>query len=866
MSVPFAFRLAWRESRSSVRRLGLYMAAITLGVGALVAINAYRVNIVDAVQSDAQRLMGGDLRLSSDRAFPDSVSALLDSLTASGARVAHVVSTLSMGFTRPLASPDSGDARLIQVRAIEAGYPFYDTWETQPAGLWPQLALSDGDALVERVLLLQTGAAIGDSIQIGQARFRIAGELGDLPAELGFRGAIGPRVFIPLPRMFDTGLLGFGSLAQHQVYVQVDDAADAQRFVDRYHDMLRRLRIGFDTAVEQGEEIAEAVSALSRFLGLVGLTALLLGGLGVGSAVNVFVKDKRATIATLRCIGATQRQAFVAYLLQAGLLGLAGATAGVVLGIGVQAILPVVLRDMLPVDVPFRIRPLPILTGLTVGVTVAILFALLPLLEIRGITPLQAIRHDVEPVRRRFDPVRGAAYVVLIAGVTGLAIWQADDWRVGLAYAGAIVFGILLLGTCAALLVRATRRWAPRRGRYVVRQGIASLFRPHNQTTAVTVALGFGVFVVGTIWLVQHNLVARFGLHDLAGQPNLIAFGIQSDQRAGIDSVVRRHGSVARIEPIVTARIVAINGVITDSVLATARARNVEPWALRREYRNTYRDTLTSSEQLVAGTWFDGTRAPATGRTAQVPAGDGADTPARISVEQEVMDALGTALGDTITWNVQGRIFESVITSVRTVDWARLETNFFVVFEGGALEDAPQNLALLTHVRGDTARVALQRDLASAYPNVTAVDLEQVQRTIERIISRATLGIRFMGLFSVIGGILVLAGAIAASRYQRLRETVLLRALGAQRAQIRAILLTEYAALGLLAAVTGTVLAVAGSWALTHFVFEFDFVLPALAVPAIVLGTVALAVGVGAAGSREALRSTPLAVIREMQG
>lgn len=870
MTTSFAVRHALREARASVRRLGIYMGAITLGVAALVAINAYRANIVDAVRTDAQRLLGGDLRLQSDQPLPDTVAALLDSLAGAGARVARVTSTLSMATVRPLATPGAGAVRLVQVRAVERGYPFYDTWQTEPAGLWP--ALADGsDALVEPALLLQTGAQVGDTLQLGRARFRIAGTVENLPGELGFRGAAGPRVFIARPRIEETGLITLGSLSQHQAFVQLDRPADAQRFVDRYHDRLRRMQVGFETAEEQGEEIAGAVSTLSRFLGLVGLTALLLGGLGVGSAVNVFVREKRPIVATLRCLGATQAQAFTAYLLQAAVLGLAGAVAGVALGLVVQAMLPALLRDALPFDVAFRVRFAPILSGVAIGVLVAVLFALLPLLEIRGITPLQAIRQEVEPPARRFDRVRAAVWVLLAAGVTALAVWQAGDWRPGVAYSGAILVTLLLLLGCGALLIRATRRWAPAGARFTVRQGIASLFRPHNQTTAVTAALGFGVFVIATMLLVQHNLVARFDVRSLARQPNLLAFGIQAAQRDSLAAVIVRAGATPRIEPIVTARIAAVNGVPVDSILNSPRARDIEPWALRREYRNTYRDTLTATETLVAGEWFDGTRpgerAAGTGSMRRpASAGDGVQLPARVSIEREVATSLGVELGDTLTWDVQGRAIESVITSVREVDWARLETNYFVVFEPGALERAPQSFVLLARLADDSARSILQRDLALAFPSVTTIDLAAVQRTFERIIGRATLGIRFMGLFSVFGGILVLAGAIAASRYQRLRESVLLRTLGAQRAQIRTILLTEYATLGALAALAGGLLALAAAWALVRFAFEFDFTVPVLALLATVLGTVLLAVLIGAAGSREAVRSTPLAVLRDLPG
>lgn len=860
MTASFAVRHALREARSGMRRLGMYTAAIMLGVTALVAINAYRANIVDAVRADAQRLLGGDIRLQSDRPLPDSARAMLDSLVQSGARVAHVTATLSMGTIRPLSAPEAGSARLVQLRAVDPGYPFYDEWYTTPEGAWPPTP-ERNDALVEPSLLLQTDTQVGDSIQLGNARFRIAGTVDNLPGELGFRGAAGPRVYIAREHLERTGLITLGSITTHQAFVRLDRPVDAQRFVDRYQDRLRRAQIGVETAEEQGEELAEAVGTLSRFLGLVGLTALLLGGLGVGSAVNVFVREKRHVIATLRCLGATQAQAFTAYLLQAALLGITGATAGVFLGVAVQAALPYLLQGVLPFDVAFRLRLTPILSGIVTGVVVAVLFALLPLLEIRGITPLQAIRQEVEPVRRRFDPMRAFAWLLLAVGVAVLAIWQAGGWRPGVAYATAIAGAVLLLLACATLLIAATRRWFPARAGFAIRQGVASLFRPHNQTRAVTVALGFGVFIITAMLLVQHNLVARFDVRTLGDQPNLVGFGIQATQRDSIVATLHAAGASARIEPIVLARIAAINGVPADSLLNSAGGRDIEPWALRREYRNTYRDTLTATETLVAGAWFDSDAdASRSGEGAAGPAAG--DAPARVSIEEGVAASLNVGLGDRITWDVQGRPLESVITSVRQVDWARLETNYFVVFEPGSLERAPQSFILLTRLPGDTARAAMQRALAQTFPNVTTIDLAAVQQTFERIVDRATLGIRFMGLFSVIGGILVLAGAIAASRYQRLRESVLLRTLGAQRRQIQAILLTEYAALGGLAAIAGGLLGIAAAWGLARFVFELDFMIPLLPLVTLIAGTVMLTVVVGAAGSRPIVRNTPLEVLR----
>jgi putative ABC transport system permease protein len=303
--------------------------------------------------------------------------------------------------------------------------------------------------------------------------------------------------------------------------------------------------------------------------------------------------------------------------------------------------------------------------------------------------------------------------------------------------------------------------------------------------------------------------------------------------------------------PIVTARIAAINGRSVRDILSDRATRRVQPWTVRREYRNTYRDTLTASETLVSGAWWDGPR----------PAG----TPARISLEQELAADLAVTVGDNITWDVQGVEIESIITSLRTVDWARFDTNFFVVFEPGVLESAPQSVVLVTHVPDERARAEAQRDIVTDYPNISLVDVATIQVALERIIGNAILAIRFMAVFSVAAGIVVLIGAVSASRFQRVRESVLLRTLGATRRQIRRILLTEYATLGLLAGAVGTALGTVAGALVVSRVFEMDFILPLAPMFVALVGVTALAAGVGLANSREALRKTPLAVLRDAE-
>ena len=854
MKLGFAIRLASRESRSSWRRIGLYMSSITLGVAALVAINSFRRSLVESVEVESRALLGADLRLTSSRPFTEPIQAIIDS-AAARYEVSTVTNMVSMA-----AAPRTQKVRMVQLRAVTGGFPFYGEVVTQPVGMWRRLDQSR-TTVVDPALLVQLDARLGDTLYVGKAPFVIAGTIERLPSDFTFRSALGPRVAIGGNYLEETGLLQFGSLSQRQAYMRIADEKQLQRFVDQRHALFRRNLVDYDTAEEQSDSMAEALDALTRFLGLVGLAALLLGGVGVASAVHVFIREKRSTVAVLRCLGATQGTVFLAYLLQAAGLGLIGAAFGVLLGLGVQLLLPQVLGGVLPVAVRFRVDWVSIVTGLGVGVWVASLFALIPLLAIRGISPLQALRREYEPARTRFDWLRTAAYVALAASILAISFWQTRYWQPTVAFAGGLTVALLLLWLTAWLLARATRRFFPKRARFTIRQGVGSLFRPHNQTVSVILALGFGVFVIATVYLVQNNLLGWLKIENSPNAPNLVAFDIQRDQVATVREIARaRSPVVPQITPIVPARLSHHKGrpvsqVMLDTIVKvtgrdTAVTMRVEPWALRREYRHTYRDTLVASEELIEGKWFGDSP------TAR-------QSPIEVSVEQDLAESLNLKIGDHVTWDFQGVQIETKVTSLRRVDWARFATNFFVVFPTGVLEQAPQSYVALLRVTDAEQRAALQRDLVMRHSNITVIDVAQVQAAFEEIIGKVTLAIRFMAVFSTLAGLVVLVGAVATSRYQRMREVVLLKTIGATRRQVLAILITEYAALGILSGLTGLLLSGIASWLLTTFFFELEFSLPFFALAGTWAVVALAAVGIGLANSIDVLRRPPLAVLRE---
>jgi len=847
-----ALRLALREGRHSVRRVGPYMVSITLGVGALVAIHSFRADVERSLESEAEVLMGANARLRGDRAWSDTITAITDSLAAAGRPSARVTSAPSM-----VLAPRTGEVRLLQVRALDEGYPFYGAVRTTPEGVWGE-HLRSGTVLVDPAVLPQLGVQVGDTLEVGRTKVVIAGTVDDLPTDLAFQTAVGPRIHMSHEAMAEADILGFGSLGRYEIYLVLPEAGERTSFGERYDALFTAGQLRYTRAEQQARRLSNGVETLASFLGLLGLGALLLGGIGVASAIHVYVREKRSSVAVLRCLGAPQKTTFMVYLLQAAALGAIGSGVGVVLGVLLQTVLPGLLSGVLPVPVETRLRPSSAAAGLGIGIWVALVFALIPLLAVRDVTPLQALRADVDPPRSSRG-LRAAVLVVLAASVTVLCVLEAPEVEVGLGFAGGLAAVVAILTGIAWTLTRATRRFVPRWAPYPVRQGVANLFRPRNQTVSITLALGVGTFVIALLLEVEGTVRRDLDLSFGEERPNLLLFDIQPDQVEGVRALLPpewREG--AELSPLVSARIAGINGRTADELRdADSREARPESWALRREYRNSYRADLGRAEELVAGRWWDDT--PGARDGTRVDAGG---LP-RVSLEQDVAESLRVGLGDTITWNISGLEIPTVVTSLRSVDWERLEPNFFAVFEPGSLDLAPQTAILLARIPDESVRAAVQRDLVGAFPNVSALDVSRVQEAVEAVLGMVRRALGFLGAFAALAGALVLVGAMATSRFQRVSEGALLRTLGARRGQVRTVLLTEYATLGTLATLSGVVLAALAAAVLLPTVFQTSY-RPGLASLGLVWGTVtALTVVVGLLGSGGVLSRPPLPVLRE---
>ncbi|MFB6273962.1 MAG: ABC transporter permease [Salinibacter sp.] len=841
--LPWILKMAWRDSRGSRTRLALYLLAMVLGVAALVAIRGFGENLTQTVDREAKTLLGADLTIEGEAPFSDSTEALIDSI---GGTQARRVSFASMAYF-----PSTGGTRLSAVRAVEGGYPFYGVLDTRPDSAAARYQAAGG-ALVDGTLLRQFDVQVGDSVRIGDVHYPIVGELEQAPGETSFTSAASPRIYLPRTRL-DTSLFGRGSRVEYEVLFKFEKERDVQKLVSDVEPYLERHDLNADTVEEEAANWQEGLGDLYRFLGLAGFIALLLGSLGVASAVHVYVQRRLTSIAVLRCLGAKARRTFQIYLAQAGVLGLIGAGLGSLLGVGLQAFVPRLLQGFLPVEVTFAVSWTAVGLGLVVGLGVTLLFALWPLLEVRGVSPLQALRTEVESSTGGWrDPARWAVAAAVAATVSGIAVLQAPTWKIGLGYAVSvgIVFGVLAL--IARGIMAGVRRYFPTSWSYPWRQGLANLYRPHNQTTVLLLTLGLGVFLIMTLVLVERTLLEQIRGAGGENRPNIVLFGIQDDQIEGVASTVKEAGApVLSREPIVTTRLKAVKG---RSIAALRRDSTVDVnWAYEREYRVTYRDHLSKSETLVAGKFV--------GTVEGNPLQSGRAVP--ISMEREMArEELNVGIGDTLTFSVQGRPIKTYVSGLREVNWQRIGTNYFVVFPEGVLEAAPQTHVILSRTASEDVSARVQRKVVQQYPNVSAIDLSLILSTFRDLFGRLAYVIRFMALFSVFTGLIVLAGAVVVSRYQRAEESVLLKTLGASRRTVQTIMTVEYLFLGAFAAVTGLLLALAAAWSLSYFVFEGPFVVAPIPLLIGFVVAIAVTVGIGLWNSRGLYDRPPLDVLR----
>lgn len=816
------------------------MSSIVLGISALVAINSFGENLSQQIDNEAKELLGADLQVSSRTPIDDLVRQRFDSL---GFEMAEEISFASMVYF-----PKNGGTRLVNIRALEGNFPFYGQVELEPVSVQEEF-YSGELAFADQTLMLQFEALPGDTMRVGNLNFPIAAKVLKVPGSSAIGTTIAPPVFIPKATMPETGLMQLGSRMNYKVYAKYPDNFDQGVFENFLKPWLEETDLNFDDVSERKKSVGNAYSDLTGFLNLTAFIALILGCVGVAGSVNVYMKEKVQSVAVLRCLGASGKEAMAIYLIQILGMGLIGSILGAALGAIIQLFLPRLFIDFLPFEVALEISWISILQGIATGVIAAILFALFPLLGVRRISPLQAIRASFENTEK--DKLLYFVYLFILVFIIWFSWIQLDDFLQAFIFAAGLFIAFAVLTGVSQAIIWLVRRYFPNGGSFVLRQSLSNLYRPNNQTLILVVTIGLGTALIVTLLISQELLVDKLKFSAAPeSRPNMVLFDVQTNQLDELkDLVVENDFPVISEVPIVTMRLDGLNGRKVQEIRSDTTSRIKDRW-LNREYRVSYRDTLSDSEELIAGNW-------------PKPVVDPLDT-IFISVEEGMARDMDLTLGDEVVFNVQGALMNTYVGSIRKIDWQRITTNFLVMFPEGVLEKAPKFHVILTRFTTSEESADFQSSVVSAFPNVSIIDLELVLNTVDEVLSKVSFVIQFMAFFSIFTGVLVLIGSVLISKYQRVQESVLLRTIGAQKKHILRINTLEYVLLGSLAALSGIAIALIAGWLLAWFSFE-TVLTPNLGLLAVVyLSITGLTVIIGLSNTRDVVRKSPLEILRRI--
>jgi putative ABC transport system permease protein len=790
--------MAFRDFRKNITKLLLFISSIVIGIAALVAISSFGDNLRKDIDRQAKELLGADLSLENNQPLGEQA---LDSVAINQADEVNFASMVSF--------PATGDSRLTQVRALQGDFPFYGKLETLPVEAERTFRTSGRKALVEKSLMALFNAEVGDSIKVGEVTFAIEGELQKVPGQTGIAATVAPAVFIPMDYVEETGLIQFGSRIRYERYYQFDENINIEEIIAPYQDAWEEAKIDADTVEDRKRSTGRSFNNLSNFLSLVAFIALLLGCVGVASAVNVFVKEKLTSVAILRCLGVSSFDALMIYLSQIIIMGLIGSILGAVVGSLLQFVLPAVFGDFLPVEVNVEISWAAVFFGIVTGLFISVLFALLPLLKIRKVSPMNTLRPETGETKISKDPVRWAAILGIVLFILGFSYYLLGRWDIALGFAAFVLFAFGILWLMAIGIMWTIRKFLPISLRYPIRQSLSNLYRPNNQTISLIATIGLGTAMISTLFFVQNQLLEEAQFAEEGEQPNMLLFDIQSAQVEEVrDKVLEKGIPVLQQVPIVTMGLLEINGLDKSANEQLDEESRRSRSLYNREFRVTYRDTLIDSERLVAGKL----------RPLENP-GDSIF----VSFDKNYAERTGVNLGDKIIFNVQGRPLTTYVGSFRDISFRQLSTNFLVLFPEKVLNNAPQFHVIITKTKDDKQAAVLQSEIVREFPNISMVNLAMVVETLEDLLGKISFVIQFMAMFSILTGVLVLISSLIISKYQRLRDSILLRTLGANSRTVSLINTFEYFFLGSLASLSGIVLSMLATFLLSAYVFELPF-------------------------------------------
>jgi putative ABC transport system permease protein len=829
-----AFTLARRELRGGVRGLWIVLLCLALGVGVIAAVGTLRAAVDAGLAADGRALLGGDLEIDGgSQPLPDTLRAWLRN---QGATTSDVTQMRSM-----LVAPN-GERQLIELKAVDAKWPLVGDATIEPAQTLAD-ALGPRDEryglLAEKLVLDRLGLHPGDIAKLGTATLRVSGVLMHEPDRVATASILGPRVLVSIDALPSTSLISPGAMVRYAVRLTAAEPARiAQGIRTTFPDQGWRIR----DPTEAAPAVSRFIDQMALFLTLVGLTSLLVGGIGVANGVRAWLDARARTIATLRCLGASARLVFAVCLIQVLTL----ATAGIALGVAAGATLPLIgahfLTPILPVPPVLGLYPGPLLLAAIYGLLIALCFALWPLGRAARIPGGALFRDGLVPEATRPSAALIAVNVILAIALIGLTVATATDRGFAL-YFCATAGLTLVLFRAGGSAVMQVARCAPRLRWPSVRLGIGNLHRPGAPTPLLLLSAGLGLSTLAAVALIQGNMQHQIREQLPTNAPSFFFVDIQNDQLPRFQSLVRAQPGVQEIHevPSLRARVVAVKGVPAEQAVTTPETA----WALRGDRGLTYAATPPEGTRLIAGNWWPRDY----------------DGPPLVSFDANMAKGWHVGIGDIIRVNVLGRDIDLKVANLRSIAWQSLSINFFMVASPGLLAHAPHTHIATVRI-ADAGQGGLLRAVTDALPNVTGIRVQDVLSAIADLLNQVAAALTVTGALTLLAGIFVLVSAVAAGQRRRIREAVILKTLGATRAQIRAAWLTEFGLIGLVAGTMAAMVGSAASFGVTHYILHTDWIFLPVTLIYTLAGALALMLLFGYVGTAAALRARPAPFLR----
>ena len=853
MQLPFIriATLGFSECRGTWRRLIFFVVCLAVGVGAVTTVKSFSTLIESTVGKEAKSMLAGDIEIKSSWALNKSDIDFLKSGLPKDS-VFHSVKELKAMARYTLERNLSSNplSLLVELKALPTSRPFYPMYgrlETQPSISLSEL-LADGGALVEPSFLIRSGLKVGDSFIIGQAKARISGEILAEPDRISRSFSIGPRVIISLKTLESAKLIRVGSKVNHKTLIRLPDGVSLEKTVETLDSGLNNKTATIRSYKAMQSSLNSSIQQMSRYLNCIGVIALLLGGIGVAMIVRIFLAQKTNSIATLNCMGASSKTVFAIYLSQSIMLGLIGSILGIALGYTVQSFLPPLLEGLLDIHLESEFYFVPALQALLLGLLTTLLFSTWPLLRAIKTRPLRLFRNiaEDESPSREFKKERWLVGCIFSLSLLGILFWQAGSLKRGLVFFGALAISMSLLAGISKVILFLLRKLPPSSSVFR-RYGIANIHRPNSQAASIITALGMGIMLVLTIRLVQLDMVALLEDNAKVNPPNYFFIDIQPDQKTQFIEALDSQAPEAKrtITPLVRSRFQAVDGRDVDQW--EFHSSREERW-IRREFVLTYtKGLLPMDNEVLKGTWWNQ-------ESAKKP---------QVSLEEDAALRLDARLGSVLTMDIQGVKVSAPVTSIRRVDWRNMRTNFYMIFTPSALDGVPASLVATVHVPVGK-ELSVQHAIVDALPNVTALSIQDIVETVESVIRKLITLVDFISAFSILTGLFILSGSVASTKYRRLRESAILKTLGAKRSQIVFILGVEYATFGFIAAFIGIGLSQTLSWVVMKYLIHAPWNVHLAHLAIAFIEVLALTILVGILSSIDVIKNKPLYTLRQL--